>query len=126
MKMVSEVARQHNHFTRDIKPFGECDACDIFHDAERVRSTARRAMLELADRADEATRRFVALAEALSRVTSSDLWSLRRMLVEDHAVRRRGVARSDIRRVIWNKGTWEVHLWNRRRLYIEPPEYLDG
>lgn len=23
---------QHNHITRDIKPLGQCPACDLYHD----------------------------------------------------------------------------------------------
>lgn len=30
----------HNHLTRDIKPRGECPACDVYHDADVLRPDA--------------------------------------------------------------------------------------
>lgn len=31
MEAAKERASHHNHMTRDIKPVGECPACDAYH-----------------------------------------------------------------------------------------------
>lgn len=30
-KTEEEKKVMHNHVTRDIKPYGQCDACDLYH-----------------------------------------------------------------------------------------------
>lgn len=31
-KLLDEVQKNnHNHITRDIKPYGQCPACDVYH-----------------------------------------------------------------------------------------------